>query len=516
MQGSATVAPVDGAATLLPLRRTQILSPSFRVPDSDVALFMDYTGFKYADEARTNGVRAFESGITPKILKMIEEAETHIILSVFLFDCIYAETESPRDVVREVTDALIRKHREKPGIRIAVILDSTNKAYGRRVSEAERRLLAEGMDVFYSDLLSGLHRATLFGVRESLGHVNRVIDTVTFNGWGALWCGLFSYAKLPVKLDGEHVSVEGAYNAFLLKANHRKLLVTDVHGQDFEALVSSANPHNASAFNINSAVSVRGNFARYVFNVLQEDMRLCAKLGGRYAHWHDGADRAYRARYFKDFFPCLAPSAEPGAECPVGVTFVTEREIARAVLEMLERVEEGDEIRIQMFYLSYQPVLDAILQAAVRSRQPVRLLLDANKDSFNRKKDGTPNRQVARYLLKEAAARGADLRVRWYATHGEQNHAKIMSITNPQRGKYLLTTGSCNWTGRNMDGINMEANVVVEGSPRIVGQFDQLFDTFWTNGGGIEYSLDYEAFAEDTAANRKWRMGEKPFYYSTF
>ena len=46
---------------------------------------------------------------------------------------------------------------------------------------------------------------------------------------------------------------------------------------------------------------------------------------------------------------------------------------------------------------------------------------------------------------------------------------------------------------------------------RINDHFDQL----WTNRDGIEHSLDYEAFSEH-AGYRKWIVGEKPFYYSTF
>jgi phosphatidylserine/phosphatidylglycerophosphate/cardiolipin synthase-like enzyme len=193
---------------------------------------------------------------------------------------------------------------------------------------------------------------------------------------------------------------------------------------------------------------------------------------------------------------------------------VTEEAIRDAVLELLEGVGEGDEVRIQMFFLSFKPVVDAILEASLRA--PVLLLLDANKDSFNREKDGTPNRQVARHLLKKAARKEGRLAVRWYSTHGEQNHAKAMSITNRKTGKYVLTTGSCNWTGRNMDGVNMEANVIVEGSERVVGAFNTYFDAFWSNKGAVEYSLPYEVFKDQTAADWKWTKGEKPFYYSTF
>jgi hypothetical protein len=194
---------------------------------------------------------------------------------------------------------------------------------------------------------------------------------------------------------------------------------------------------------------------------------------------------------------------------------VTESAIRDAVIAMLLDVRPEDEVRIQMFYLSFQPVLDAILDASTVVDQPLRLLLDANKDSFNREKDGTPNRQVARYLLRESAARGGKLAIRWYTTHGEQNHAKTLSVTGARDGRCRLTTGSANWTGRNLDGVNMESNLVIENAPRVNADFNALFDRFWSNADGLRYSQRYEDFAE-AASDAKWRRGEKPWYLSTF
>jgi len=341
------------------------------------------------------------------------------------------------------------------------------------------------------------------------------MDHVTFNAWGNLWSGIFSRAKIPAKFDGDFASLETAYNAFLMKANHRKLLVTDVHGGEMEALITSANPHNASSYHVNTAITVKGAPALYIYNMLREDMQKSASLGKRYAHWWDGADRNYRKGYFSKRFPAMQmgedEAPDRSADRPVAVTFVTEREIEHAVIDMLHHVQEGDEIRIQMFYLSFQPVIDAIIEASRKTSKPVHLLLDANKDSFNKEKDGTPNRQVAHYLMKQSS----NIKVRWYSTHGEQNHAKIMTITNASGNKYDLTTGSGNWTGRNLNGVNMEANIMVSGSAKVCRRFNELFDLFWTNGDGNEYSLDYDAIG-DIASDLKWKLGEKPFYWSTF
>ncbi len=511
---SAELLTLAGNRTFVP-QRVNNRSPAFRVHEDDVDFFMNYSAYEPAAGGGTNVTRCFERQIGPKALSMLGRARKHILLSVFLFDSFYVEGAAVPDIAGILTEAIIERKRRHPRMHAAIILDPSHKAYGRRVSPAEKKLRENGIDIFYSDLISNLKRASFLGIREGLGHGGRLVDRVTFGLSGKAASAIFSRPSLPASFDGDPLTVEGAYNAFLLKANHRKLLVTDIDGGDYEALITSANPHNASAYHINSAISVRGRPARCIFNVLREDMRKSAGLGSRFAHWHDDANRRYRKRFFDDCFPPLELEAEERGP-KVTATFVTEREIVRSILGMLAGVAPDDEVRIQMFYLSYKPVLEAILAASCKTRRPVRLLLDPSKDAFNREKDGTPNRQVARYLLNEAAKRGGKLAVRWYLTHGEQNHAKVMSITNAKADRYIITTGSCNWTGRNMAGVNMEANINIEGSRRIVEVFNRLFDLFWTNSDGRLYSESYETHRDATAADWKWHIGEAPYFYSTF
>jgi phosphatidylserine/phosphatidylglycerophosphate/cardiolipin synthase-like enzyme len=500
--------------------RTNVRSPVIRVAPDDVRFLMDHTGFVPQTNHPNGGTRFFISEINPAALAMISRARRHIVLSVFLFDNLYAAAPGQTDLVRAYTDALLRKKAATPDIDIAVILDASHRAYGHRVSPAEQAFRAHGIDVFYSDLLADLKSGTMLGVREGAGHLNRGVDRLTLGAWSSVLSQVFGRAKLPARFDGDLLSLESVYNIALLKANHRKLLVTDNGAGEYEALVTSANPHNASASHVNTGIWVRGAPARFLYNLLRADLRQSAGLGGVYAHWHDAADRSHRRTFLETHFPPIAldPAGAPSNSAPrtIGVTVATEVEIGAAVLETLARTGPGDEIRIQMFYLSFQPVIDAILAAAGRSGRPVRLLLDANKDSFNREKDGTPNRQVARYLRAEAARRGLPLAIRWYATHGEQNHAKVMSIANPQTGRYALTTGSCNWTGRNIDGINMEANLLLENARDCVAAFNSRFDLLWSNADGCEYSLPYEAFQDQIAEDWKWHLGEQPYYYGVF
>lgn len=488
-------------------------SPWFEVAEDDVELLLNYTGMK------PDGEQLVHLEIGDRALAMIRDARRWMVASVFLFDSLYAEGEEPvRDVVGEFTELLVSKRRDNPAFRVAVILDPSHKAYGHRVSPSERRFREAGIDVFYSDLLDDLKRSGLFGVREALGHGHRLVRRIPVPGLERLEHVVFTPARIetPMEMDEQPVTPEMIFHALLLKANHRKVLVCDDGGEGMGALVSSANPHNPSVRSPNHALSVRGEPARYVYRVLRADIRHSIGLGGDYTHWHDEADEAYVAEYLDRILPpAPAPTRVSDPTDPVRVRFVSESKIVSAILDRLAAVEAGDEIRIQMFYLSYKPVLEALARASRVVDRPIRLLLDPNKDSFGRERDGTPNRQAAHWLTRKTRRKGK-LNIRWYSTHGEQNHAKTMSITHPgDPSRNWLTVGSCNWTGRNMAGVNMEANLVVAGSERINGEFNTHFDRLWANSDGIEFSLPYQAFS-DHAGYWKWRLGERPYYYSTF
>jgi hypothetical protein len=96
--------------------------------------------------------------------------------------------------------------------------------------------------------------------------------------------------------------------------------------------------------------------------------------------------------------------------------------------------------------------------------------------------------------------------VRWYRTHGEQFHTKLVLIYGTDR--VWMTLGSANLTRRNIGDLNLEANVVVEvgrGS-NMAAQVLQYFDTLWSNRAplGIEYTADFEVYA-DPSQVRYWQ-----------
>jgi phosphatidylserine/phosphatidylglycerophosphate/cardiolipin synthase-like enzyme len=152
-----------------------------------------------------------------------------------------------------------------------------------------------------------------------------------------------------------------------------------------------------------------------------------------------------------------------------------------------------------MFYLSERALVEALLAAAERGVE-VRLLLDPNKDAFGRQKGGIPNRPVASELVSRSD--GA-IRVRWYRTHGEQFHTKLVMIRGAER--LWLTLGSANLTRRNVGDFNLEANLAVEAplGASLAQDAERYFETLWNNRApaGIEYTADFGTFADPAQAS---------------
>jgi len=88
--------------------------------------------------------------------------------------------------------------------------------------------------------------------------------------------------------------------------------------------------------------------------------------------------------------------------------------------------------------------------------------------------------------------------VRWYRTHGEQFHSKLVMVYGPER--VWLTLGSANLTRRSLADYNLEANLAIEvaRSAPLASQTLDYFDTLWNNRAslGIEYTADFAAYAD--------------------
>ena len=497
--------------------RVEVNTPYYHVDEMDVDLHSTYNGW---DKINNQRIRTRE--ISKKALEMIKKADKHILITTFLFDCMLNESPTPYDVVKEFKELLINKKKNNREIKITVMLDPLNRAYGDRISLAAKELNQFGIDVFYSDLLES-KSATNIGTFELINHIGRFSSQLTLGLGGNIWdlLGLtpltpvLKLTPAPSHLDGENINLRMVMEAALLKANHRKMLVTDIMGSDdFEALVSSANPHNASDDSTNHALSVKGNLAKYIYMSIREDIahsiiidsNELLRVRQKNILISEESQKKYAIKgklgineikkYISKQLPAVTYQEDQNRGA-IKVKYASESQIKKEILKMLKSASANDKVRIQMFYLSEPEIIEGIIAVAndkQRSKNnPVLLLLDPNKDAFNSIKDGTPNRQVAYHLLKNIEA--GKIIVRWYSTHGEQNHAKIMSITNETSKKYELTTGSCNWTGKNMNSINMESNLFIYNAKRLNDKFNEYFDrAFLNRQKDVEYSLDYEIY----------------------
>ena len=480
-----------------PPQRLNARSAWYPLDGQQVELYADYCGWDL--DRQTRVVRR---QIGQKILSMVSEADELILASFFLFDNLSAGDPGD-DFAQTLADRLISQKASHPSLTVALILDDFHRGWGYRRSEIVDQLLAAGVDVFYSDILD-TRPAVRFPVWEAMSKAGR--DAEHASGG---WLGLPGQAigRIPllvpgVELDGEPLTVAAIGKGSLLKANHRKALVTKRRGE-FEGLTTSWNPHNPSQLHENHAISMTGPLARYMYMVLREDVRRSLELGGRHVTWSPGSagDREVYLQYklpelAENVWGPPAPSSADGCEAGDAIpqaAIATEESIEPILMEWLSQVERGDRVRIQMFYLARVPVVHAILDAAGRTDHPLQILLDPNRVGINYAKDGTPNAQVADYLLRRARLEKVRIEIRWYATRGEQYHAKAMSITNEQTGKYLLTLGSTNWTRKNLAGINMENSIFVRHSASLNRQFNELFDLQWYNGEeGVEYSVAWD------------------------
>jgi phosphatidylserine/phosphatidylglycerophosphate/cardiolipin synthase-like enzyme len=128
-----------------------------------------------------------------------------------------------------------------------------------------------------------------------------------------------------------------------------------------------------------------------------------------------------------------------------------------------------------------------------------------NKDAFGHEKSGVPNRPVAVDL------RRGDVAVRWCDTHGEQCHAKLL-LARYDSGEAALILGSANFTRRNLQDLNLETSVALRGPESLpaLRHAAAWFERLWTNAPGQRFSVEYEAYADESLRKRfQYRMEER-------
>ena len=171
---------------------------------------------------------------------VIERAASFLVLDMFLFNSDY-DRSSGRTypaLSQRLTEALLAKRAAAPDMPIVLITDPINTFYGSYSLPHLERLRAAGVQVVETRLealrdsnsaYSGFYRAVL----THLSELPAVLPNALAPG-------------------GPRVSANAYARLFNFKANHRKVALSEA-----EAVVASANPHDASAPNSNLGLRVR-------------------------------------------------------------------------------------------------------------------------------------------------------------------------------------------------------------------------------------------------------------------
>jgi phosphatidylserine/phosphatidylglycerophosphate/cardiolipin synthase-like enzyme len=440
---------------------TRVRGEVVETPLDQLQFLSDVTG------ADVFGAPIVEQQIFDAMLRTIGEARQYVVLDLFLFNSQRGATldEKPRrELSAELREALLARKRALPGLQVLVISDPINDLYGSLPSATLQQLRAAGMDVVDADLDA---------LRDS-NPIYSALWRITTRWWAGDGKG---EAWLPNPLDAGPDQVSfGAWARLLnFKADHRKVLIADDGKGGITGIVSSANPHDASSTHSNVALRLSGPA---LLPLLESELALARGAGWR-GGWQPPAVSA-------------PPVANPAEAARVQV--LTEGEIGAAIVRNFSAARVGDGIDIAMFYLSDRNVIDALIAAAKRG-VAVRVILDPNKDAFGRTKNGIPNRSVATEL---AGASDGAIKLRWFRTHGEQFHTKLVALRTQQ--EFWFTLGSANLTRRNLDNYNLEANVGVSLPPNseLAASISAWYEMLWTNRGppDLEYTSEFGAFAD--------------------
>ena len=411
--------------------------------------------FIYDVSYQQDGEMVYERQIFSKIKSLIAEAREFIVIDVFLFNDDYDRKHSFPGIAGELTDALVRQKEKYPDLNIVFITDEINTFYGAYPSKYLEKLKENGVQVVVTDVSAFRDPNPLYsGLWRLLS-----LDKIHTGGKGWL--------PNPFSSDSPKVTLRAYLRLLNLKANHRKVVITEN-----EALVTSFNPHDASANHSNIAFCVQSE----VIDDLLESENAVVRLS-------QSQPFNFRSRV--------------DVNGDAKVQLLTEGRIKEALIEEISTAEKGDKIKMAMFYLAEHEIIEELLKACERGVE-VQIILDANKDAFGIEKNGVPNRPAAYKLVQDSKGK---IKIRWYSTHGEQFHSKL-TIFNKGR-EVVLIGGSANLTRRNINDYNLETDlrVILTSTHPEARKVNDYFDRLWNNEGA-EYTLDFHAYEEKSLIKR--------------
>jgi phosphatidylserine/phosphatidylglycerophosphate/cardiolipin synthase-like enzyme len=437
----------------------------FRGEDRDI--HVDNIEFLYDLTYKNfNGKIISEQSIFDEVFSLIQEAKEYILIDAFLFN---SYTRQPDKIYRhltpELTERLIKKKEANPNIQIDFITDPINTVYSGAINKEIERLRSVGVNVIVTDL-------------KALPDSNPIYSAFwrTFIQW---FGNSTNYGLIPHPFTGNEpkVTLRSYLDMINFKANHRKVFIAD-HEKNVALIITSGNPHDGSSAHSNVALKITGKLWQDVYNAEAAVARLSdSELQGP----PQRLDENIRL--------------EDGH---AKIVFITENQIKKELLALIRETAANDEIHMALFYLADRLIIKELVNASLRGVH-IKVILDPNKDAFGFEKTGIPNRPVAEELLKRSSNK---IEIRWYDTHGEQFHSKLTLIKQGEQASLLL--GSANFTRRNLNNYNLEANVSVtaDDDALFIKVAADYFDMIWDNRDSKYYTVSYEAYKDASALKR--------------
>lgn len=433
-----------------------------QVAEGNIEFLADLT---YEDSA---GNIVYEQEIYDTIDSLVSGAEKYIYIDMFLFNSFKGPANfAHRELTPELTETLVTKKTVFPNIKIDFLTDPINTFYGGYKAPELQLLQNSGINVIITDLRK---------LRDNTYLYSPVWRTFI------QWFGNTDEGgrfKNPLLIGGDKVTLRSFLAYGNLKANHRKVIVVD-SGDEMVSLITSHNSHSASSDFSNVGLMVKGNIWK---DIVYSENAIANFSGGK----------------LQIDIPIIEKSGSIENNLPYKVTFLTEKEINKELVNSFTNLVHGDSLMIAAFYLSKRDIVKSILKAA-KNGADVRIVLDPNRHGFGFEKNGTPNQPVAHELLKKS---NGNIKLRWYKTHGEQFHAKYNYIKYIN-GTSKVILGNSNLTRKNLGGFNLEVELMVEansGTP-LMREIDDYFEKIWNNIEGNTYTIEYDSLKDESF----WKM----------
>jgi hypothetical protein len=275
-----------------------------------------------------------------QLLGYIDSAEQYVLLNTEIFNNWSSTAVS--SAFSQITAKLIAKKTAQPDLKVDLIIDPINLAYGALESKELDALKVAGINLIITDL-------------DQLRDPNPIYSSWwrIFVAW---WDFLPNYPWLanPWQSSGPQITLRAYLASFNFKTNQRELFIADQAGQ----LISFFN------FNFSSnklAISLRGPLAESVYHSQQA----LAKLSKNSLY---------------SLPSNLVGQASPESNRYAQVEFLTEAGIKESLLNRITALSAGDTLSLSSRWLADAELVKALSDSASRSVS-IKLLLNHNDAS---------------------------------------------------------------------------------------------------------------------------------------